>query len=452
MGNLFASVLMTTESLKAFGTGLNAVQSNISNISTPGYVKQTQLYSARPFDLRSGLPGGVEIGDLQSARNDFAENAVRRQQQGVGYTSRRADNLSLLEPIFPMSGNSGLQVSINGFFQSFSQLSVTPNSGPARQNVLDQASAAARGFQRTAAQLAEASGGVDRQIGDLVTRVNNLVQRLQQFNREFRTNSISHSDPGIDANVHATLEELSGLVNFDVLKREDGSIDLLLGGQTPVLIGDRFYPIRADINQTQATIVSAQGTDITNQLESGELGALLELRNETIPSYLADLDKLAVGLADQVNAVLANGLDQNGGPPVMALFTYDFGSGAAKTLSVNPLLPSDLAAASSGAAGGNGNALALGRLADAKVIDGYSFVEFYGSLAGRVGSDLQNAIQESEGRTDLLAQARSFREETSGVSLDEEAARLLQFQRAYEASARLLKTLDEMTETLVSMV
>jgi flagellar hook-associated protein 1 FlgK len=119
---------------------------------------------------------------------------------------------------------------------------------------------------------------------------------------------------------------------------------------------------------------------------------------------------------------------------------------------VNALAPSDLAAASASAPGGNGNALVLADLGRSPQVNGFSFSAFYGNLAGLVGHDLAGAQNDQQSTTALLTQSQSLRSSTSGVSLNEEAAKLLEFQRAFEASAKLVTAVNEMTVTLIGMI
>jgi flagellar hook-associated protein 1 FlgK len=284
-----------------------------------------------------------------------------------------------------------------------------------------------------------------------VNRINQLVGRLQEFNKA-RTEGIrSSNDAGTDAQVHATLEDLSELVDFTVQPREDGSVDVLLGGgQTPLLLGARQFSITTDFSQAQTQIVAADGTTVTPQIKGGKLAGLLELKNGVIPSLQSSLDLLAQSVAVQINATLNAGLDANGNPG-QSLFTYD-SAGASLSLASTGLMPADLAAASAGAPGGNGNALALAALGGARGTDGYTFTEYYGNLAASAGRDRQTAEDGQHLHGQLLAQARAVRQDVSGVSLDEEATRLIEFQRAYQASARMVTVLDSLTETVIGLI
>ena len=89
MGNLFGSILSSSNSLRAFSQGLDVVQSNVTNASTPGYVRQVQDFDALGFDLDKGSPGGVAIGQLLNSRNEYAEQSVRRQQSAAGSAEHR---------------------------------------------------------------------------------------------------------------------------------------------------------------------------------------------------------------------------------------------------------------------------------------------------------------------------------------------------------------------------
>jgi flagellar hook-associated protein 1 FlgK len=157
-------------------------------------------------------------------------------------------------------------------------------------------------------------------------------------------------------------------------------------------------------------------------------------------------------LADRVNEVLRNGVDQNGLPPVTDLFTYDPLVGAAATLRVTAIRPEELAGALPSAPGGNGNALILAALGTSREIDDSTFTQFYGLIAGRLGRDLANARKEERTQDVLLGQAKALRADESAVSLDEEAVHLIAFQRAYQATAQLVRVLDEITQTTIGLL
>jgi len=259
-------------------------------------------------------------------------------------------------------------------------------------------------------------------------------------------------DAGVDAQLNTALEQLSQLVNFTALQQTDGTVTIYAGGQTPLVVGGQVFNIAGDFSTAQTAIVSSSGKDISSQITGGKLSALLDDKNNILPSYMQDLNTLAQGVADQVNTTLQNGIDQNGAAPATDLFTYDPNFGAAVTLGVNSMTPDQIAAALPGSPGGNGNALNLAALANGKTLNSYTFAQFYGNLGGRVGQDLSTATNNQNTQQQLLSQAQTLRQQASGVSLDTEAESLIAFQRAYQANAKMLTVLNSLTETLMGLI
>ena len=452
MGNLMASLLNSASALQAYEGALTVTENNVVNANTPGYAKQVATFEAQPMDLSVGLPGGVRLGPAQSSRSAFAEQAVRDQQTGVNYYQQKVSDLTPLESYFSTSSTSGIGPSISQLFQSFSQLSVNPNDTVSRQAVLSAAATVAQNFNDTATGLLNQGSDIDQQTSSTIDTVNQLATTIAAINADNRVDPDGTVDPGVDAQLNSSLEQLSQLVNFSVLQQPDGTVSVFVGGQTPLVIGDQAYAIQGDFSTPQTAVDSSTGADITAQLTGGQLSALIDDKNNLLPSYLSDLNTLAQSLADQVNTTLDNGIDQNGAAPVTDLFTYDATSGAATTLAVNPLTPDQIAAALPGAAGGNGNALNLAALASAKAVNGYTFAQFYGNLGGRVGDDLSSAEDNQSTKQALLSQAQSMRQQISGVSLDEEAENMMEYQRSYQAVSKMLGIVNSLTDTLMNMM
>ncbi len=452
MGNLLVSLRNAAGAMKVFERGMGVVQSNVANASTPGYARQSQLFEAMRFDLDIGLPGGVQSAGTQDSRNAYAEATVRQRLAGYGYADERTQQLARLEPVFDIGAASGIGGALNKMFNAFSALSVAPNDLSARRMVLDRAGELARAFQSTASGLSGVVATVDAGLTHQVEEINRLGGRIAELNQRFRQDFLAQQDAGLQAQMHNLLEELAEVTDFTALPASDGSMTVYLGGQTLLAIGDRQYKISADASGSPARLLDASGNDITGQISGSRLKALLQLRNEVLPDQQFQLNRLAQSVADQVNTVLGGGVDLNGQTPVTPLFVYDTSAGAAATLTVSGLRPEELAAASSAAHGGNQVALDAAALAGTKTIDGYTFTQFYASLAAQAGRLLSSARDSLATNAQLTSQARQFRDDLQKVNLDEEAIHLVELQRAYQASARLVQTLNDMTETVINLI
>jgi flagellar hook-associated protein 1 FlgK len=203
-------------------------------------------------------------------------------------------------------------------------------------------------------------------------------------------------------------------------------------------------------------------------VSGGQLGALLTMRNTVLPSYIGsasqagDLNSMARQFADRVNQLLTSGNISDGDPatPGVPIFTYDTtnDTNVAGTLAVDTSVTADqLAAIQPGPPEvTNGIALALSQMSNptdaADEINGESYTEFYGDMASRVGSALSDATTQQQVQQSAVAQAQNLRQQSSGVDLNEEAMVLVQFQRAYEANARLITVLDQLTQDMINIL
>jgi flagellar hook-associated protein 1 len=349
MSNLLASLVSSAGTLETYGRVLETAQNNVANASTPGFAKQRVSLYALPFDPAGGSTGGVRAGQLVSSRNEYAESAVRQQTTGLGYQQQLVSSLTELEARFDITGSSGIPAALNSLFNSFSAWATTPGNQAARQNVVDGASRLASTFQQTFNALSSQARNAEQQIRQTVDAINTKVAEIQTYNKLALQGN--KNDGGLSSRMHAALDELSELINFSAHFESDGSVSITIDGQTPLLLDDKQYKISTDLVMPQnppptypdapamARVLGPDGSDITNQAAGGQLGALLQVRNQVLASYLGDayqpgeLNRLAKQFASRVNELLTNGQINAGPPPEggVPIFTYDTNNDTAVT-------------------------------------------------------------------------------------------------------------------------
>lgn len=451
MANLLTSLTSAAGAMGAYEKAMEVVQNDTVNANAPGYVKQSVVLQSLPFDLVGGQAGGVTAAQVLSSRDEYAEHNVQIQQTALGLSSTLASHLSALEPVFDLQSTTGIAGSLNSLFSAFSQLTIAPNDAQARQSVISAASSLSVAFNVAANSIAGARNAVDTDTRSTVADINQIVADIQKINVALRNNAQENQDPGLDSRLHVDLENLAQYAGFSTIQAQDGTVSIFMGDQRPLLIGTTQYTISAATGAA-TQILDSNGNDITANVNGGQLGALVRIRNTTLPQYQSQLDQLAQNIADTINSQLASGVDQAGaaGAP---LFAYS-AAAPAKTLAVTSITASQLAAASSGNPGGNDNAVTLSGLQNAAIgtLGGFTFTQFYGALSSTIGRDISNAQDDQTTQQQLLAQAQSLRSQSSSVSLDEEAARLLQYQQAYEATGKLITVINQMTQTLMGLI
>ena len=477
MANLLGTLISSARALDVFDQALMVSQNNVANASTPGYAKQRLSLMAADFDTIKGL-GGVMAGEVQSARSLYSEQDVRRQVELLGTYQQMSESLSAIESYFPVTGDQGISGALNSLFQSFSAWNLEPNSQTARQSIIDNGRRLAEVFQQTVANLTNAAIDADRQLRQTVDQINQMGATLQQINGDRRRNS--QDDAGLDTRMQTVLEQLSELVSFTPLFQADGTVTILIGGQSALVVGENLYPISVssdmptdpvplyDGASAPSRLFSPGGAEITGLVTGGRLAGLIQVRNEVLPSlsgdayHTGDLNELAKSIADRVNEILTSSLMSAGPPPVsgVPMFTYDATSPAtvAHTIGLDAgITAAGLASISPGPPQViNGAALQLANLAnpqeDADKIGGSSYVAFYGLMSGRVGRLLSDARENQDYRSQMTVQARNLRSQLSAVSLDEEATLVISFQRAYQANSQMVVILNELIGSVIDML
>jgi flagellar hook-associated protein 1 FlgK len=257
------------------------------------------------------------------------------------------------------------------------------------------------------------------------------------------------------------LQAITSIIDVGVIQRGDGIIDLTVGGGRALVVGVHSYALSA-VSQPPngfaaiTTDGAAVTTDITSEISGGEISGLLRVRDALIPSYAAQLDQLAYSVATDVNTLTLSGFDLDGNAGVNFFDQPATVSGAAKQMSVNAAVAADtdlVVAAGAASPGNNDIARAIAALQDS-VMTGTTTrpVDAWGSLVYSVALDAGTAGRSRESHGQILRQLQSLRDQISGVSLDEEAAMLLRFQRAYEANARFFQVADQTLDLLMRMV
>jgi flagellar hook-associated protein 1 FlgK len=477
MVSLLSTLLTSASALTAYEQVLEVTENNVANSSTPGYAAQSQELDAMPFDPSEGSAGGVAAGVVDDSRDQYAEQNVWQQSVLLGQANQNVNSLTALQSLFDISGTTGIDSALNNLFSAFSAWGQSPTDTEAQQTVIDNATDLASAFQQTASGIQGVEQDTDQQLQQTVATVNSLVGQLQGYNTQIMGGD--RNDAGLEASVYSTLEQLSQYVDVNATPNADGSVTVLLGNQTPLLIGSQQYAISSDFEvpadatnpqgPPQAQILASDGTDITANITTGQLGALLNVRNQVLPSYIGgsyqvgDLNTMAQQFADCVNQELTSGNISDGPPaqPGTALFTYDNtgdGTNVASTLAVEPTMTAGgLAAIDPGPPEvANGIPLALAQLSApqnaADEINGASFTDYYGNMASRIGSALSDATSQQTVQQSAVAQAQNLRQQASGVNLDEEAMEVVQFERAYQANAQLVTVLDQLTDDTISIL
>jgi flagellar hook-associated protein 1 FlgK len=425
----FLGLQTSLRGLLAQQQALDVAAHNVANANTVGYTRQeATLGASDPLHLTAGatqdgagafLGTGVDVTAYRRVRDSFLDLQVRAQNMALGDASTSAEALDQVQSAIGEPSTTGVNALLGKFYSAWTDLANHPESDSSKQAV------------NTAAKtLADAIGSLSAQIQqagtDATTEFNNITGATGPI--KAAATSLAQLNKAISAAVQA------GQSPNDLLDRRDQILDDLSqygqvsvtstgNGQIQVMLGNQSVVTDSTVDwQTPPAAGFAPG--------GGQLGALKTLSTTTIPGYLSQLDAVAKTIHDDVNAAYGSAF---------------FGGDTAATLGTGILTASAITAGSGGATGSNDIATAVAALRDTSAATAQ-----YGALVRQVGSDADNASRAQSVAQAASDAAEDRRQNVSGVSLDEEMANMLRFQRGYQASARAMSTIDDMLDTLIN--
>ncbi len=474
MIGLLGTLEMARQSLGNAQQGVQLAGHNLANAANPAYARQRlRLQTAESITTPVGSEGsGAKVAGFEQVRNatldasiitensigGFLEAKQRALNQAQVYLGQMIDRQSTDASL---SQHEGVAEGLNNFFGALQSLSASPTSTADRQMVLLQAQ-----------QLAERFNSFDSKLGALRTSLNTEApHQTDQANRLLTeiaslSKTISQTETGEFARANEVrdrrqekLEELGALVDFTATTNNN-KLNVSIGGIA--LITDDFQVDKlvavADsggmyqIKSNTAILTSGAAAPVLT-LNGGEIKGTTDARDGALLTLRTDLNTLASNLITQINAIHTTGYDLSGvNTPGLTLFT---GTGAAD-IKLNTDLanaPEKLQMAGSPNPGDNTKALALSRLTTTQIagLSNRTFNDSYNYTVTNFGHELRSVevkIADQETVQRLLTRQR---ESVSGVSIDEEMANLITFQRAYQASAKLITVMDEMLAEIIHM-
>lgn len=460
MGTLSGLFGSARNALLSDQLAINTTAQNIANENTAGYTRRTVTWSQNDtVQIGSVSVGRGATATVSAQRDRVLDRSVQQATDTASASSARLSNLQNIESLFTIdssgSDSSGIGTAIDSFFSSVSALAADPTSSAARQATLASAQTVASTFNRTATQLTSQQSSLNQQVNTSVGQVNQLLSSISVLNGQ-----IGQSSPGVDTGSledQRTLQvtQLSQLIGVQQAIGQNNTITLSTGNGAELLSGNQAFPFSTAVvsGTTRVYASAAQGSpEITGGIHGGSIGGLLQVRDVDLPAVQSQLDTIAFRFATAVNAQ-NQAWNGSSGAPGTALFSIGSSvPGAAGAITTVIANPANLAtAASAESIGGSSNAQALLALQNATVTNGTTFSNAFSGLLSNLGTTVSNAKSNSTADAAVQTQLSTQRDTVSGVSLDQEAANLTQYQRSYQAAAKLMAILNQLLASAINL-
>lgn len=513
MTSTFHGLETAKRSIFTTQTALNTTGHNISNANTVGYSRQRVNFSAaRPIEAygyshstaAGQLGTGVEATSITRVRDKFLDSQYYSEYKWLGNYTVQTDTLDKLETIVNEPSDTGLQTVISNFWNSWSDLSKTPESSDGRAVLVEQTKAMMDAFNYTSKQLSDlktdltenAQINLDnlKSISSTIANLNGQIQRIEGI--------------GDDANDlrdqrDKLVDELSGLANIKVSDLSDG-YTITMGSMT--LVAGKSAEASQGLTLDDMTAAITSG-----DLDNGAIYGTIQSRDKYVQGYVDQLNQMANTIANgdievtipkgsvlpegtvlngvtystangnreimealKVTVQGLNGLHQLGytmnGEQGEPLFTDADGNTdnlTAANIQLNPKIVADptLLATSmrvtlnadgteTVVSGNNSMAVLMSQARDTKFAfdgtDSNTISGFFRSIVGQLGVQSQEMQRLQSNQKTIVEQVDSRRMSVSGVSLDEEMSDLVKFQHAYNASARVMTVIDETLDRIIN--
>ncbi|MBP1773766.1 MAG: Flagellar hook-associated protein [Holophagaceae bacterium] len=484
MPGLNASLFLGLSGLQAQQSALNVVGHNIANVNTPGYSRQRADLTANQALIQGQVyfGTGVTLNAVQGLRDRFLDLQIYRETSRQEGASERYTGIEAVSTSLGDTTSSGIAAQIQAFFQGFQELSARPEDSALRTNLIGKANTMISGMQARYRMLNDQRDNANQAVTSLVTEVNTLTKQIADLNREITGELVPGSNNDARDQRKSLTDKLSTLVGISVFEGSHGEYQITLDSGLAVLVsGQTSFDLKATpdatLDNNYYRVDSLMGTttvNVTADIRDGQLGGKLDLRDRILVDFQQQLDTLAAGLASQVNLQHRAGFDLNGvagqdfflsgvanganGIPALMTAANAY-KGMVNALTVNAAVagnPKLIAAGGIAAAGDNANAKRLANLQldggvnAAGVVLGASYSSVVGTLINDVGTTAQTWEAQTTAQENLVSALQAQRDRLSGVDLDEEAANMMILQRGYQASARFLSVINQLTDQLVN--
>ena len=434
---------------------LQVTQNNIANANTEGYARQRVSLVAQGTLLGGGVESqigsGVYAEKIERIKDSLLIEQVRTQGTRVSYFQSLQDGMSNIESIVGELQKGSLTDTMQNFYNSWEELSKYPSETSYREQVVGSAQQLAFKLNAVSTDLKSYRSELDNKIKVDMKKANDLIAQIARVNDEIKRAPTKEPNALLDKRDYY-LDELAKIGNMRTIKNseDENMLDVEFGGMM-VVSGTQNQEIKGLYNEGQDRWVFAVG-NVPVRLENGSLLANMKIRNETIPNHIKKLDEIASVVINEVNNLhkSAYALDGSTG--------HDFFVGTnANTIAINSAIQNDANLVSiSSVSGKSGNSDIARKIADLQnqnsMKSGKNPIEDWNGFVVSAGQELNSVKDNAAVYEGVWNDLKTQKQSVQGVDIDEEMAKLLQYEKYYQSNARVLKTIDNVFGDLLNMV
>jgi flagellar hook-associated protein 1 len=324
---------------------ISVISGNVANANTAGYVEEAVKQIELSTDGQVGT--SVDVTGINRDLDTLLQNTLWTETSGDSFADTSANLYTSLQQVY---GTPGTSTSIDGIYDNFTTalqaLQSSPSSSSAQSQVISAAQALAQNLNSMTTSIQQLRTQAEQGISTGVQSANTDLQQIAQINAQLEGNSSSDSAAAaLEDQRDQDITQLSQLMNVNVVQNSDNQISVFTGTGQQLVAGSQASQLQfgnagtlsatmqwsANPSQDTAgtiTLVSPGGatTDLvaSDAIQSGQIGAYLQMRDTTLPQAQAQIDEFANQMSQALSNQTTNGTAVTSGS--QSGFSVDVGS------------------------------------------------------------------------------------------------------------------------------
>ena len=316
--SLISALNSAVSGLSVAQAQLSQISDNVSNVNTAGYTRKVVDQQSQ---VMGGIGTGVSVADIKSITNAFLNSQLQTVTSSAQSASVVNQWLGQVQSLLGNpTGNTTILASLNQMFTALAALQSNPSSTTAQSSAVDAINNFGSNLGTLASSVQSYRQQIDQQVASDVTSINSDIKRIDSLNQQIASLSASGSNTAAlqDQRTQA-LNDLSQYVDIRTYTLPNGGVGVtttngvaLLDSSVHQLVysaagtvdaSTQFTPITVNQVDPGTGVVQQTGVALNGEGQTGSLGALLTLRDSTLPNLAAQLGEIGAETANQLNAV-----------------------------------------------------------------------------------------------------------------------------------------------------
>lgn len=460
---------MAKRSLLAQQEAMAVTGNNLANVNNAGYSReQLNVHTSTSLSTYYGYEGtGIDAGAVTQVRSAILDNQIQSEGSVTGSLTAQQQALQNAEAQLgeqitstgstsAASSPNGISAAISDFFAKISALAASATNASdasAQAAVVASAQTLVSRLNSAGTGLANLRTNLNASITSDVTAANQDLQTISDLNKQIVSAQATGGTPNelIDQR-QKTLEDLASKINVTTVSDPQGRMDVVIGGVSLISSTDNLRLQTFDGGGGQLFVATTASPTTSMTLTGGSIEGNITTRDQTLNALQSSLDSLSGNLISQFNTVYMRGTG------TLQVTGQNFFTGTdASTIGINSSVVTNPALFQSSSSyaypGDTSNAVALANLGSTAIagLGNQTFSQNYTSAVSSFASTLASVNDQINNSGSITTMLTNQRDSVSGVNVDEETTHLVQYQKAYQASAELITTLNQMLETVLAM-